>query len=173
MRITKLLKARFLILLSLAMVMSLAAVAVVQASAPTPSSGGYTFIADPETFKSKVVGQNLFYTVKGMITFTGTLSGTGYLVETGVVHGDGEGPLVAHAVIDFSGSIGDLSSDCGTIIIEYNRIKQGGFASPVQTAGVRQFLSHTGTGCLANLHGTAQFDGAFGVGTYEGQYHFD
>ena len=66
MRVTKLVKARFLILLSVVMVMSLAAVAVAQASTPTPSSGGYTFNADMDTFESEVAGKNLFYTVEGM-----------------------------------------------------------------------------------------------------------
>ena len=173
MRTRKLLKTRFMILLSVAMVMSVAAIAVAQASTPIATSGN--FVSTLGSFSvDKVAGQNLFYNLSTVIEFTGTLSGTGEIVETGVEHGGGEGPIVAHGVIHFAGTIGD--SDPGTIDIQYNRTQDGGFASAVEYEGDRVFLSHTGTGGLANLHGTAHFVGAPGlvsVGTYAGQFHFD
>jgi len=154
-------------------VMSLAAVVVVQASAPTPSSGSFAFTDITYFNFDKEVGQNRFYTLKGKIVFNGTLSGTGRIVETGVELGGGAGPVVAHAVIEFTGTIGN--SLIGTIDIQYNRIKEGGiFDSSLGSEGDRVFLSPTGAGGLAGLHGTAHFvsDGT-GAGTYEGQYHFE
>ena len=169
MIVTKLLKARFMALLSLVIVMSLAVFAVVQASTPIPTEGDWTAITTE--FEFEVVGQNLFYSAVADMEFTGSLIGTAVLVESGVEHGGGEGPLVARGVIHFTGSID--GSDEGSIDMKYTRIKDGGLSSPISMEGKRVFDSKTGTGGLANMHGTAHFDGALGVGTYEGQYHFE
>ena len=81
--------------------------------------------------------------------------------------------MVAHAVIQFTDTIGN--SIMGTIDNQINRMKEWGiFDSSLGSEGDRVFLSPTGAGGLAGLHGTAHFvsDGT-GAGTYEGQYHFE
>ncbi|MDP6511660.1 MAG: hypothetical protein QF878_00525, partial [SAR202 cluster bacterium] len=158
MRKTKLTTTRFFILFSLVAIMSPAAVAVAQASTPKPSSGEWFFTGITSFTPDKFAGGNMFYTLVGTIAFTGTLEGTGVTVETGIEHGGGEGPLVASAVIHFTGTID--GSAPGSIDIKYNRLKHGGFAdASIGSEGNRVFVSNTGTGGLANLHGTAHFDG--------------
>ncbi len=172
MRTSKLLKARILILLSLVAVMSLAAVAVAQASTPTPSSGSFWTTGLNYLTFDKVAGQNTFYSIGVSIEFSGTLKGTGVIEESGVIHGGGAGPTVGHAVIHFTGTIGNSAP--GTIDIRYNRKKDGGLFESVPSIGDRVFVTNTGAGGLANLHGTAHFEGLIGeMGSYEGQYHFD
>ncbi|MDP6452407.1 MAG: DUF3224 domain-containing protein [SAR202 cluster bacterium] len=171
MRTIKLSKSRFVILMSLVALMTLAAVAVVQASTPIPTEGTFVSTVIPGTFSvDKVVGQNMFYSVDTIIVLEGNLEGTGLLEETGVEHGGGAGPLIAHGVIHFEGTIDGHE---GSIDIQYNRIKHGGLSSPAQWEGDRMFVTNTGTGELANLHGGAHIVGVYGVGSSTGQYHFD
>lgn len=149
-------------LVALMAVFAVGGVGSAAASTTLPASG--TFAYGPATVDSvSQDGGNVIMTVTCAVTYTGTLSGTGRVRGTLILHADGSANF--HEVGTFTGTMNGMA---GTLTFNIDGTGRGN-PTVIQSHAVIV----RGTGTLADLHGVINEVGTLSqgnpVGTYSGQ----
>lgn len=149
--------ARWLIAVTLALAMTLAAANLTEAAGPLIEASGTFTQVSFETSNERTVGEITLFDFTEHDTLTGTFTGTSVLEGSCVQRASGQ--AVCHAVEAFTETVAGRSGSVLSQDVAFSN------ATTATIQGHSVIVS--GTGDLANLHGHGTFEGQGGSGTYD------
>lgn len=151
-------RARWLIALSLAFGVLLAATSLTAAAGLTTEASGTFTQVSFETSNTRTVGEVTLFDFTESDVLSGTFSGTSIIEGSCVVQPSGE--AVCHALETFNGTVNGRSGTATFFDVIFPNLATGAVHG--------NFTIISGTGELENLRGHGTFQGEEGTGTYTG-----